>query len=75
MDQPAEPITALHRAAHADDPVDRVPWATLPESLVGPGLVIVLDELLQHLFQMPPAKDKQVIQTLAPNGPNPAFGE
>ena len=55
MKQATEAISTLHAASQGDN---RVGWRTghsLIEALVRPGLVVVIDELGQHLLWLPPS--------------------
>jgi hypothetical protein len=69
VDQPAKPIAALHPAGNSDCHIDRLIRPTLPEALVRPRLVILLEELLNHPLNMLAAEDQQVIEALAPGCP------
>jgi hypothetical protein len=66
MEQATEAIATLHRATQGDDGVGWRTRHSLIEALVRPGLVVVLHELGQHLLQVLPAQDQQMVQALAP---------
>lgn len=46
----------------------------LLQPLMRPGLLVVLDELRQHVLQMPAPEDQQMVEDLAPGCPNPPLG-
>ena len=66
MEQVSETITALHRTGRHPGLVGRPAVPPLPEPLVGPGLVAVLEELAQHLLQVLTTEDQQAVEDLAP---------
>jgi hypothetical protein len=47
----------------------------LVQPLVWPCLVVVLNELLEHVLQVASTPDQQVVQALAPGCPHPPRGE
>jgi hypothetical protein len=75
VEQATKAVTALHRTGPHPDLVGRLGGPPLPEPLVRPGLVVVLDALDQHPLQLPPTEDQQVVEDLAPGCPHPALRE
>jgi hypothetical protein len=74
--QSAETIVTLDQTAIGED--DGLRGRTgrpLSETLMWPGVVVVLDELAEDIFKVPAAEDQQVVQALAANGAHPALGE
>src|SRR5215467_6501650 len=67
VDEPAEAITALHRAGGERDRVCRWPGEALVEPLMGASPVVVVEELGQHALQVPAAEDQEVVEALAPS--------
>jgi len=45
------------------------------QTLVWPCLLVVLNELPEHVLEVTTTQDQQVIQALAPDCPHPPFGE
>jgi hypothetical protein len=68
-----KPITALDPPRPQWDHVGRLTWSTLIDSLVRPGIGVVIDVLSQHLFQVPAAKDQHAVQHLPPGRAHPAL--
>ena len=68
MEHAAEPIPTLHSAVHDDDFAGWLVRLSLIEALVRPGLVVVLDELAQHLLLEGVAKTP-VISSFTPRQP------
>ena len=75
MEEPAEAITALHRAGGERDRVGRWPGKALVEPLMGAGLVVVVDELCQHALQVPATEDQEVVEALSPSCAAKPLGE
>ena len=72
-EQAAKAIAAFHPAARGWGQIGRSAGRPLPETLVRPSLVVVLEELRQHPLQVPAAEDQQVIEALAPGCPHKPF--
>ena len=75
MDEPAEAITAFDRAGGEGDHIGRWPGDTLVEPLLGPGLVVVVEELGQHAHQVSATEDQEVVNALAPGCAAKPLGE
>jgi hypothetical protein len=52
-----------------------LPERALSQALVGPGFLVVLDELPQHVLEVAATKDQQVVEELPPGCPHPSLGE
>ncbi len=73
MEQAAKAIAAFHLAVRGWGHIGRSAGRPLPEALVRPSLVVVLEELRQHPLEVPAAEDKQVIEALTPGCPHKPF--
>ncbi len=81
VDQPAEQVAAPD-VVEVDHLADRVlAWRRqgmerwpLAECAVRPVLVVMRDVRREGALEVAPAKDQQSIETLAADGPDPAFG-
>jgi len=63
---------ALHRADRGRNLIS--PWPTLIDTgLVGPGMVVVLQELAEHPLQVPPTENAHMIEQLSAGGAHPAL--
>ncbi len=61
MEQAPETIMALHWTGRHPDLAGRCTGSALPEPLVRPSLVVMLDELTQHALQVLATEDQQVV--------------
>ena len=71
VEHASEPVVALHRPGRQGGERDQAGGAvrrTLSETLVGPCLVVVIDELGQHPLQVMRTEDQQVVKQLAACG-------
>ena len=75
MDQSTQAILAHDSARRQGRHRGLAARRPLVQALVWPGLVIVLNELLEHVLEVATTQDQQVVQALAPGCPHPAFGE
>jgi len=74
VDEAAEAIAALDVAGGQGGDRDRVSQSirrSLAKALVRARLVVVADELGQHLLQMTPTEDQQVVEKLPPRSAHP----
>jgi hypothetical protein len=71
-----QPITTQHRSALHDDS-HRLPRPRNPllYALMGALLVVVLDELPEHVFQMTLPEDEQVVEELTACCAHKSLGE
>ncbi len=66
MKHATQPIMTQHRSSRrADFPRLTRPRYPLPKALMRTLLVVVLDELPEHVFQMTLPEDEQVVKELA----------
>jgi hypothetical protein len=76
VEEAAETIATLHQTSIGeDDGIRRQTGRPLSKTLMWPGVVVVLDELAEDMFEVSAAEDQQVVEALAANGANPALGE
>src|SRR5262245_50521736 len=75
VDEPAEAITTLDRAGGEGDHIGLWLGDTLVEPLMGPGLVVVVEELGQHAHQVSATEDQKVVEALAPGCATKSLGE
>jgi len=75
MKHATQAITALYWPGLRDGGRFTMPRRALPQPLVRPGLLVVLDELPQHVLQMAAPQDQQMVQDLAPGCPHPSLRE
>ena len=66
---------SLHRAESGRDLIGRRPWSALIDTLVGPGLMVVPQELAEHPLQVPPTEDEHMIEQLSAGCAHPALAK
>ena len=75
MKYAAQTIPAQYRSCLRGLDRCALPRRALAQALVGPGFLVVLDELSQCVLEVAATKDQHVVEDLAPSGPNPSLGE
>ena len=66
MEQASNAVGALHLAGRERDHFGRLAGSPLPQPLVRPAVVVVLEELAQHPLQVPSPEDEKVVERLPP---------
>jgi hypothetical protein len=75
VEEATKTITALHWTGCQRDHAGWFMRSALAEPLVRPSLVVVLDELDQHPFQVSPTEDERVVEHLPTGCPHPSLRE